>query len=113
MPGLEFHQFGSPTDPLVRLGGSTQVDYVRCYLDDLGAEAVLEEPSYFDRDYLSEFAAFYSTSARGYPNRCRRLHFFSERLARSRFMRAVGESSAEVLDCSRERACACGRGLAP
>ena len=30
-----------------------------------------------DGHYLAEFAAFYSTSSKGYPNLCRRLHFFS------------------------------------
>ena len=37
---------------------SRQVKYLRCYLHDLGARAVMVEPSYFDRDYLSEFEAF-------------------------------------------------------
>lgn len=56
---------------------SSARDYLRCYLADLKAEAVLEEPYYFDRDYLAEFSAFYAISSRGYSNACRRLHFFS------------------------------------
>lgn len=56
---------------------SGQVDYLRCYLADLAAASVIEEPHYFDRDYLAEFAAFYSTSSKGYQNVCRRLHLFS------------------------------------
>ena len=73
---LLFHPFGD-ADPLGKLLQSDQVQYVRKYLTDLGATSVLEEPAYFDRDYLEEFAAFYATSTRGYGNLCRRLHFFS------------------------------------
>lgn len=55
---------------------ASQVQYLRCYLADLNAQSVVEEPNYFDRDYLAEFAAFYSTSSKGYRNICRRLHLF-------------------------------------
>lgn len=89
---LKFHPFGSRGDPLMNLAG-TQAVYLRRYLGDLGALTVLEEPAYFDRDYLSEFMAFYGMSARGYPNRCRRLHFFAGKpLTLSRFRRAAGGS---------------------
>src|SRR4051812_10662122 len=64
-------------DPFAGLAKSAQIEYLRGYLRDLDVKTVLEEPYYFDRDYLSEFSAFYSVSARGYPNVCRRLHFFS------------------------------------
>ena len=72
---LEVGPFG-PTDPLAMLVGCPQAIYLRRYLEDLGATTVLTEPYYFDRDYLAEFAAFYCVSAAGYPNVCRRLHFF-------------------------------------
>lgn len=51
---------------------------------------VLIEPRYFDRDYLSEFAAFYATSAAGYPNICRRAHYFSMEITRELFAMAAG-----------------------
>jgi len=59
------------------LADTRQVRYLRVYLADLGAQAIVEEPVYFDRDFLSEFSAFYATSARGYQNACRRYHVFS------------------------------------
>lgn len=73
---LLIHDFGGVNDPLKGLGVHRQVDYLRGYLADLGATSIIEEPNYFDRDYLAEFSAFYSVSAAGYPNVCRRLHFF-------------------------------------
>lgn len=70
--------------PLHKLAHSRQKNYLIRYLADLGAQTVLEEPNYFDRDYLAEFAAFYCKSTAGYPNTCRRLHFFAgEKFGRS------------------------------
>ena len=84
---LELHPFGS--DPLAALPYSRQRDYLMYYLADLGAKTVLVEPHYFDRDYLAEFSAFYSVSTKGYPNVCKRLHFFSESLTRKTLVSAL------------------------
>ena len=78
-------------DPLSTISPqTTQVLYLRCYLEDLSAKTVIEEPEYFDRDYLAEFSAFYSVSSRGYTNRCRRIHFFSEKITRETLRQAAG-----------------------
>ena len=75
---------------------SRQVKYLRCYLTDLSATSVIEESNYFDRDYLAEFAAFYSVSSKGYPNICRRFHFFSEKINRDTLRRAAGGSEKSI-----------------
>lgn len=81
---------------------SRQIEYLRYYLEDLRATSAIEEQGYFDRDYLAEFAAFYGVSAKGYPNICRRIHFFSGSiLDRSRFSKALAENDtalAEIQD---------------
>lgn len=72
-------------------GAADQARYLRCYLADSGCATIVEEPVYFDRDYLAEFSAFYSASARGYDNHCRRLHFFAgPPLKRYTIRRAAG-----------------------
>ena len=86
---LQIEVFNSAADPLVGIN-SQQACYLRCYLADLGATRVLIEPAYFDRDYLSEFAAFYCTSSAGYENICRRLHYFAADIDRAALERAVG-----------------------
>lgn len=95
---LQFGKVGSDRDPLARLtseGYSRQAQYLRCYLHDLGARSVVIEPNYFDRDYLSEFGAFYSASTAGYSNICQRAHYFSSAVPRSRFsMAASGDLEA-------------------
>jgi len=73
---LKIFPFASSRHLFKGLLDTTQVQYLRRYLTDLGATSVLEEQNYFDRDYLAEFSAFYSISSTGYPNVCRRLHFF-------------------------------------
>lgn len=78
----------APPDPA--LPDTTQVLYLKRYLADLDAKFILEEPNYFDRDFLAEFEAYYGRNVRGYPNICRRLHFFSTHLDRARLRRAVG-----------------------
>jgi len=45
-----------------------QITYIHQYLHDLGVKTIIEEPNYFDRDYLAEFSMFYSLSANGYQN---------------------------------------------
>ncbi|MFK7859418.1 MAG: hypothetical protein AB8B64_11365 [Granulosicoccus sp.] len=84
---LQFHAFEERY--FSDLPSSRQLRYLYCYLRDLDATTILVEPHYFDKDYLSEFAAFYSVSSRGYPNTCRRLHFFSQSVTRQQFTLAV------------------------
>lgn len=97
---LRIVDFLAADDPLRELPNTTQVQFVRRYLKDRAATATLIEPHYFDRDYLAEFQAFYSTSSRGYRNVCRRLHFFSgdgeNRLSRELLIRAAGGEPAAV-----------------
>ncbi len=57
---LKFYVFGSNEDPLSQFSYAPQALYLRCYLDGLDAETIIEEGNYFDRDYLAGFSAFYS-----------------------------------------------------
>jgi hypothetical protein len=84
---MNLHQFGA-NDPLAALANE-QAQYLRCYLSDLGAKAVVEEPEYFDRDYLDEYSAYYSRVATPTSNRCRRLHFFSRPITKETLKAAL------------------------
>ena len=66
--------------------------YLDRYINELDAKTILREPKYFDRDYLAEFASFYSVSSKGYPNICERLHFFAEKVSRRTLIAAAGGS---------------------
>ncbi len=77
---LIFGRFGDSDDLISSFLDSqpefTQAKYLQCYLEGLDTKSYLIEQNYFDRDYLEEFSSFYSLSARGYPNVCKRIHFF-------------------------------------
>ncbi|MCC6157292.1 MAG: hypothetical protein IT350_04510 [Deltaproteobacteria bacterium] len=83
------------------MGSGKQPVYLRHYLADLNVQSVLEEPNYFDRDYLSEFSSFYGVSSHGYINRCRRCRFFSYIVDRKEMEAALG-GDADALGRMRE-----------
>lgn len=94
---LIFSSIDSVEDPLSLLEQTRQVEYLRSYMRTLGALSIVEEQQYFDRDYLDEFASFYSLSSRGYPNTCRRLHFFSsDKINRDYLQEAAAEESEQL-----------------
>ena len=93
---LELHAFDGENNPLRKFTPTLQVQYLLRYLSGLKCKTVICEPHYFDRDYLSEFSEFYSTSARGYPNSCSRLHFFSESISKEEFVLALGDDSQQT-----------------
>lgn len=74
-----------------------QLVYIFDYVKDLGAKTIIEEQNYFDRDYLAEFATFYSVGASGYPNVCRRIHFFSSEITREQFEKACGQGAKAAI----------------
>jgi len=90
---LRFLDFNSQENPLVIIKQnlkSIQSSYLFQYLKDLDCKSLLIEDNYFDRDFLSEVSAVYCLSAKGYPNVCKRLHFFSSELTREKFALAAG-----------------------
>ena len=89
---LQFFEYSK--DNFLDLFGprTRQTLYLEKYISELDAMIVLREPNYFDRDYLAEFASFYSVSSKGYPNICERLHFFSEKISRRTLIAASGGS---------------------
>lgn len=95
---LIFVDFLSEQNPLIAIKNSrqsTQSHYLIRYLSDLNASKVVVENNYFDRDFLAEFSAFYCLSAKGYPNVCKRIHFFSsDCVDREYFSIACGDDEA-------------------
>jgi len=100
---LLFHEFDGNTDPLKAIVGRQQVNYLRGYLADLGASSIVEEQNYFDRDYLAEFSAFYSVSAAGYPNVCRRLHVFTGQAVTHQAIEAAASGDDAALESLQSR----------
>ena len=54
------------------------VRYFDEYFDKCGAQTVVVEPAYVDRDYLEDFAGYYVRCFSPYERFATRLHFFSK-----------------------------------
>lgn len=54
-----------------------QLAYIFRYLKDIGAESVLLEREYLDKDYLEDYSRYYVKSFNNGGHKCARLHFFS------------------------------------
>lgn len=94
---LKFLEFELQCSVLSDIKNTPQGKYLINYLRGLGAKQILIEPNYFDRDYLSEFSVFYSTSVYGYKNICQRVHFFSNKdINRKLFKKAVGGDAENI-----------------
>lgn len=93
---IRFLRFDSPENPLVNIQAvlnSQQSNYIYKYLKHLNCKSLIVEDNYFDRDFLSEVSAVYSSSAKGYPNVCIRVHFFStDAVTRDGFIDALGDN---------------------
>lgn len=87
--GLISGNFEDSHNPIRSISGP-QAEYLLCYAKGLKARHYLLEKAYFDNDFLAEFAAYYSTSARNYSNRCKRVHFFTEGYSEQLFHAALG-----------------------
>lgn len=89
-------RFNSVENPLLK-NLSRQSQYIKAYLKGINVKSILIEENYFDRDYLAEFSSFYSVSARGYKNVCKRIHFFSSNdINREQFKSALGGKEESV-----------------
>jgi len=103
---LIISEYSDASNPVISLKNqlkSPQSVYLDEYLIGLGAKTIIVEQNYFDRDYLDEFSAFYCLSAKGYPNTCKRVHFFSsENITKDLFNKAIGGdiNSLEELNSS-------------
>ena len=56
--------------------GTAPIEYLRSYLNDLGACSFIREANYVDRHFLDDFARYYARSFHVPDAHCRRLHYF-------------------------------------
>ena len=71
--------------------------YFKYYLGPNGicAQTIVLEDQYISRDYLHDYASYYSLCFEPYPKFCRRIHFFSSSFTTEEFEKALTESSEE------------------
>ena len=64
---------------------SVHATFFERYFAELGAKTVLVEEEYIDRDYLEDYAAYYSRCFHSFPRTCRRLHFLSAEVSETEY----------------------------
>jgi len=74
-----------------------QVDYLFNYLGNLGAQSVLLEQRYVDKDYLEDFSRYYVKRFGNDGHKCARLHFFSSKVDH-RHITSILEQGADASD---------------
>lgn len=75
-----------------------QLGYINKYLTDLGTKTIVVEGNYIDRDFLDDYANYYSRCFVPPERECMRLHFFSQRFVQSDFESIIlGADDAEKL----------------
>lgn len=105
---FEVVEYSTPAlvDLLVDKSGATRdtveakahLSYFDGYFSHLGARTIVAENAYVDRDFLEDYAAYYSRCFADYSRRCTRLHFFSDPISKRRLtgLLTKGASSATV-----------------
>ncbi len=75
--------------------------YLQDYLETIGAQTLVVEHDYIDRDFLEDYAAYYVRCFQPYRKSCTRIHFFRESFPQDALEKCIatdaGGISAEVL----------------
>lgn len=79
----------------------THLIYFNDYFSDLGvgAQTMIVENRYIDRDYLEDFSGYYIRCFEDYERSCRRIHFFDQRITDDEFKEYIkGKTTDELQD---------------
>jgi hypothetical protein len=73
-----------------------QLFYLQEYLNYLDCQTVILETPYTDRDFLEDFADYYSRCFQDYGRECSRLHFFNLPFNQTAFEQLIAGSSSSI-----------------
>lgn len=80
------------------------LDYFEGYFGQIGAQAIIIEHDYVDRDFLEDHAAYYVRCFQPYKRYCRRLHFFRCEVTQESFSKALnGDTDGVPIDTLQEK----------
>ena len=77
------------------LTSATRVDYLQRYLNGLDVATAVIEQEYVDKDYLEDYASYYSRCFVDYPRKCIRVHFFNMSYAEKDIQSVVTSTDEE------------------
>ncbi|MCD4679935.1 MAG: hypothetical protein K8S00_06070 [Bacteroidales bacterium] len=89
--------------PLFTFENNDHFKYLTDYLKVKRVQTVVFENEYVDKDYLEDYAEYYSRSFTGYKKKCHRLHFFSFEFTDDELKIAVGNYNPEFIATLKEK----------
>lgn len=87
--------------PTLRVDGKSHVGYLHRYLEHIGAQTVVIESDYIDRDYFEDYAGYYVRCFNQKPDspygpRCHRLHFFKQQFTKDQLEQVLSKSTGAL-----------------
>ena len=82
------------------IGRSLHLIYLKEYLKELGAQSMVIEHTYVDRDFLEDFASYYVRCLKSYERTCRRIHFFSQAFKQEDFEQLLAGETRSLTEQS-------------
>jgi hypothetical protein len=79
-----------------------QFKYLSRYLKDIGAETIVSERFYVDKDYSDDFSNYYVKGFKDLSKHCIRLHFFSRKFGHVNFEEALLKGSSKIYKWNEE-----------
>lgn len=83
----------TPPDAIKRKSHFT---YLKKYLVALNAKTIVIEDEYISKDFLHDYASYYSLCFHTYPKFCKRVHFFSLEFDESLFNKMLEGSNTSI-----------------
>lgn len=74
----------------------THFQYLKKYLDEIDAKTIVIEEKYISKDFLHDYASYYSLCFHSYPKFCRRVHFFALEFDESLFDKMLTGNSIPI-----------------
>lgn len=79
------------------MGNGQQAQYIKRYMNSMGAWTIVVEHDYIDKDYLIDFSKFYARSFKNTPSKTKRVQFFNAQITRDGLASAILGDDASVL----------------
>lgn len=76
--------------------------YLNDYLGEIGAKTFVVESEYVDKDFLEDYAGYYSRCFQDYKRFCRRIHFFKNEFEKTHLEEWLSTGSVDALDILKE-----------
>jgi hypothetical protein len=80
------------------LSKNCHFNYLKQYFDTVEVKTIVFESEYFDKDYLEDYSRYYSRCFQSYDKKCVRVHFFSHKFNKKKFVAIITNPTQKEKD---------------